>query len=65
MTKLASDLKISATVAYDLLESAEANNNCVFSIEGLNKLASRIHIVGRPKFTEEMDQATGIPISEN
>ena len=65
MTKLASDLQIAATVAYDLLESAESNNNCVFSIEGLNKLASRIHIVGRPKFTEEMDQATGIPISEN
>lgn len=65
MTKLAKDLKISAPVAYDLTESAEANNNCVFTIEGLNKLASRIHIVGRPRFTEEMDQATGIPISEN
>lgn len=65
MTKLASDLKIAAPVAYELTEEAEASNKCVFSIEGLNKLASRIHIVGRPKFTEEMDQATGIPISEN
>lgn len=65
MTKLARDLKIKADEAYDLVHTAENTGSCVFSIEGLNKLASRIHIVGRPKFTEEFDQATGIPISEN
>lgn len=64
MTKLAKDLKIHADNAYQIVNDAETTGNCLFSIEGLEKLASRIHIVGRPKFTEEFDHATGIPVSE-
>ena len=33
-------------------------------LEGVEKLASQIRIVGRPRFTEEFDQTTGLPISE-
>lgn len=64
MTKLASNLKIHATDAYDIISTAEDTGSCLFMLEGIDKLASQIRIVGRPRFTEEFDQATGLPISE-
>lgn len=64
MTKLARDLKIHAKDAYDIVDSAEQNGFCTFMLEGFEKLASRIHIVGRPRFTEEFDSVTGIPVEE-
>jgi hypothetical protein len=64
MTKLASNLKIHATDAYDILSTAEDTGSCLFMLEGVEKLASQIRIVGRPRFTEEFDQTTGLPISE-
>lgn len=65
LTKLARDLKINATEAYDIVISAENNGSCEFGLAGFEKLASRIHIVGAPQFTEEFDQTTGIPVVEN
>ena len=62
MTKLARDLGIHADEAYDLLDEVEREGSCQFVIDTMNKQASQIHIVGSPRFTEEFDSVTGIPV---
>ena len=64
MTKLASNLDIHAEDAYDIVNTAQQNGSCVFTMNDITKAASQIHIVGRPRFTEEFDGRTGIPVSE-
>lgn len=64
MTKLARDLNIYAPQAYDIVDTAEDTGSCKFNLYGFEKLASRIHIVGSPQFTEEFDSTTGIPVQE-
>lgn len=62
MTKLARDLGVHADEAYELLNEAEREGSCQFVIDTMNKQASQIHIVGAPRFTEEFDSVTGIPV---
>lgn len=61
MTKVARDMQIHADDAYDVVNTAQETGSCEFIMD-LTKEASRIHIVGSPRFTEEFDSITGIPV---
>lgn len=60
MVKLARDLNIHADTAYELMSKARDNGSVCFML-GLNKEASRLHLVDRPTFDEGFDSEFGIP----
>lgn len=64
LVKLARDLSIHADDAYTIVDNAEAEGSCGFKWDGLNKIASRIHIVSRPMFQDTYTSSTGLPMQE-
>lgn len=59
LIKLASDLMLPAEDAYMLTEKAEQSGKVDFLYDGIDKLAARIRIIGRPEWKEEISE-TGL-----
>lgn len=64
LIKLAQDLHISAQDSYDIVDKAEQNGSVNFMYTGMDKLASRVHIVERPMWRDHNESETGLPQSE-
>ena len=60
MVKLARDLNIHADTAFDLMDKARDKGSVEFML-GLDKEASRLHLVDRPTFDEGFDSEFGLP----
>lgn len=65
LVKLAGDLSIKASDAYDIVDKAEQSGKVDFLYEGMDKLAMRIRIVGRPDWKDSEQSATGLPQSKD
>lgn len=65
LIKLASDLKLPASTAYELTDIAERNGKVNFLYDGMDKLATRIRIVGRPDWREGQMTDSGLPKQED
>lgn len=60
LVKLARDMRIPATKAYELLDKADANGICKFAY--IQKEATHLRLVERPIFDDEFDSEFGMPM---
>lgn len=61
MVKLARDLSVHADTAFDLLRKAREEGSVEFML-GIDKEASRLHLVDHPVFDEGFDSEFGLPL---
>lgn len=62
LVKLARDMGIEATKAYEILNKADENGVHSFYLEPGEKVAMRLRVVDRPNFDESFDSEFGVPL---